>query len=371
MSKCKIAFVADCHIGNHRKWSTPSRGLVSPITSRAADVVRVLANARREAEVQGVAHLVVLGDVFDTSCPSPQLVAEAQAALASTAMDVHVIVGNHDQVSDQPGDHGLASMHGWGRIQVYERPEVLYTDGWQVHLVPYRPGRADDYLPDVVTELLEGADNAPQGVDRVLCLHLGLRDKDTAPWLQGAHDSVDAAALPHHLYRYTFAGNWHLRKRVAPRVFQVGALVPTGFDNPGLTGYGSLVVLGEDGPVVAEMAGPRFLRATGPREAQAVLDAVVAAGAEDTACISVRCRPDERADVRELMDLYGVTKYEVHTDREAAQDAARSAAQVAAYASSDSVAKALAAYVAQMPLPDGVDRTEVQAMAVDYVAGAA
>lgn len=371
MNKTKIAMVADTHVGNHRKWSTPSRGMISPISSRAADVVRVLAAARREAEAQGAEHFVVLGDVFDTSDPSPQLVAETLAALDSPSMDTHLLVGNHDQVSDQRGDHALVSMDRWRRVRVYEQPEVLYLEGWQLHLVPYRPGRADDYLLDVLTELIDGTDRPGPGVDRVLGLHLGLRDKDTPPWLMGAHDSIDAASLPRHLYRYTFAGNWHTRKLVMDRVLQIGALVPTGFDNPGLTGYGTLVILGEGTPQVAELPGPRFLRSTGVRETKANLDAVFAANADAQSYFSIRCTPGEREDVRELMDLYGVTTFEIHTDKEAALDAARSAVATLAYVSTDSLQAAVSTYVDQMPLPDGVARGDVKAMAIDYIAGAA
>jgi hypothetical protein len=343
----------------------------SPINSRCADAVRVLAAARREAEQQGVEHLFVLGDVFDTADPTPQLVAEVQAALSTSVMDVHVIVGNHDQVSDQVGDHALVSMDGHRRIKVYERPEVVYVAGWQVHLVPYRPGRADDYLPGIVAELHAGADQLADGAQRVLGLHLGLRDDDTPPWLQNAHDSSPVAELARlGLYKYVMAGNWHLRKAY-PVGFQVGALVPTGFDNPGLTGYGSLIILDGDTARVGEVPGPRFLRATGLAEARKCLEAAEKADSGWQVYFSVRCRPDEVADVRELFELYGQEKVEILAEKAAAESAARDAAAATAYASPGSLVEAVTAYVQKMPLPEGVERTEITQLAVNYLAGAA
>lgn len=371
MTKAKVAFCADIHIANHRRFGQPSRGLVAPVNTRCADTLAVLRAAKREAEKQGCEAMVILGDVFDTSNPSPQLVAECQAALVSTSMEVHIMIGNHDQVSDQPGDHGLISMDGWKNLRVYDKPEVLYLEGWQVHLVPYRPGRADDYLLDMLTELLEGTDKPGPGVDRILGLHLGLRTKDTSPWLQNSHDSIDAASLPRHLYQQVIAGNWHGREQVMKNVIQCGALVPTGFDNPGMTGYGSLVVYSEEGCVAAELPGPRFMRGTGLHDTKSMLQRISEHSSGYPIYVSVRCAPAEREEVAELLDLYSSFPFEILTDKAAAEDAARSAATVAAYASTDSLQAAVSAYVDKMPLPDGVERGQVKALALDYIAGAA
>lgn len=370
MTKAKIGMIADLHVGNHRKWGVPSRGLVAPINTRARETLSVLMEARAQAEVAGVQHLLVLGDVFDVSDPPPQLVAEVQAALESSKLHVHLMIGNHDQVSDQRGDHALVSMHGWRNLSVIERPEVLYLDGWQVHAIPYRPGRADDYLPGEMADLLASADGLKPGAERLLTLHLGMRDAETEPWLRASHDSFEAAKIPRETYRATFAGNWHQRKVAAPGVLQVGALVPTGFDNPGFTGYGSLVTASDDGVAVAEIAGPRFIRALSLSDVRRALAEVGRRGSPHATYISARCRPDERDVVRELMELHGHDLYEVLTDKAAVEEAAREARTCAAYASSDSIQAAVIAYVDKMLLPAGVERGEVRAMAVDYVAGA-
>jgi len=372
--KATLGFIADLHVGNHKRFGAPSMGRVAPLNTRAVAIVEVLAEARRQAEHAGVEHFFVLGDVFDTSDPTPQMVAEVQHALNSSVMMVHLIVGNHDQVSDQRGDHALISMDGWRNLRVYEKPDVLYVDGWQVHLVPYRPGRADEYLADTLTELVDGTDAPKDGVERVLCLHLGLRGADTPKWLANSHDSIDAKALPRHLYPYVFAGNWHSRAAVLKNVIQVGALVPTGFDNPGLTGYGSLILLDEKGVSAAELDGPRFVRATGLAEARAALDAITNRQPSAwKAYLSVRCAPDEKADVRDLCDLYDFTDVEILSDKAAVEEAARAAATAAgtAYATSESIQATVTAYIEAMALPQDVSRAQVVEMALGYLAGAA
>jgi hypothetical protein len=371
MQKATLAFVADLHVGDHRRWGVPSRGHIAPMNSRAVAIVEILKEARRQAEKAGATDFFVLGDVFDTSAPTPQHVAEVQHALRSTTMTAHVLVGNHDQVSDQRGDHALISMDGWHNIRVYERPDVLYLDGWQVHLVPYRPGRADEYLLPALDELVSTADPLRAGEERVLCLHLGLRGEQTPKWLSNSHDSIDAKAIPRDVYAYTLAGNWHGRAVVLKNVIQVGALVPTGFDNPGLTGYGSLVLLDGGGPKAAELDGPRFVRAAGLGELKAALEAISARTTAWKTYLSIRCTPDEKAEARELCELYGHEDFEVLSDKEAAEAAARDAASATAYVSADGVQAAVTAYVQAMALPPDVDRQQVTGMALGYLAGVA
>ncbi len=363
----KIAFIADTHIANHKKFATPTYGHRAPINSRALDICRVLAQARSRAEEEGCEHLFVLGDVFDTTQPSPQLIAEAQMALASLkGLEVHVMIGNHDQQSPAKGDHSCVSMEGIRNLHVYEKPDTVYCEDITVLVHPYHPGRADEYLVDEVRN------RQHHGTKNVLGLHLGLRDDDTAPWLQNAHDSFPVNRL-HELgaLDLVVAGNWHERKQFTPNIWQLGALVPTGFDNPGFDGYGSLMIYDGKKARVIEMDGPRFLRTTGIDGARKAMEEAERRSTGWTTYVSVRCRLDERDAAQELFELYDHTAYEVLTDKAAAEDAARSAASAAAYASTDSIQAAVRAYVDKMALPADVVRDEVMARALNYVAGAA
>lgn len=365
----RIAFIADLHIANHKKFGEPTYGAAAPINSRARDILQVVATARRKAEELGCSHLFVLGDVFDTTTPSPQLIAEAQLALASLkGLEVHAIIGNHDQQSPAKGDHACVSMDGIRNLRVYEKPdEVFIDDECTVLLHPYHPGHASEYLPEEV----KSRTRRDKG-KHVLGMHLGLRDDDTPPWLQNAHDSFPVNRL-HELgaLDLVVAGNWHERKHWGENIWQCGALVPTGFDNPGLTNYGTLLVYDGKRPHVIELDGPRFVRTTGLAEARKVMQLTQNHVTGFQVYVSVRCRLDERDQAHELFELYDHKGYDVLTDKAAAEDAARSAASAAAYASTDSIQAAVAAYVEKMALPEDIVRDEVRAKALDYVAGSA
>ena len=363
--------MADLHLANHKRWGSPTRGAVAPLNTRAKHVIDVLTNARRAAEARGVTDLFILGDVFDTVHPEPQLIAELSMALASlNDLLVHILVGNHDQVSDAPGDHALIALDGVRNVQVHEKPTIVspQTGDGHVWMVPYRPGKASEYLPGLVHGLADG--HHPTG-SQVLALHLGLSDDKTDPWLQKAHDQFPAAEIEPRCGKFsmTFAGNWHGRNEVVPNVWQVGALVPTGFDNPGLEGYGSLLIT--DGKQVGTivMDGPRFLKAVGVAGVKEALEQAEKRGSDFPTYVSARCRVDERPEVEELFELFGHQHHEVLTDKAAVEDAARQAAGAASAATPDGVRAAIEAYVSKLDLPADIQRELVAAKAVDYVAG--
>lgn len=358
----RIGFLADVHLANHRKFAKPTQGKVAPLNTRAADTVRVLSMARAQAEREGCTDLFVLGDVFDTTTPEPALVAEFQQAMSSpVGMQIHLMLGNHDQQSPARGDHALVSLDGFRSIHVHTEAGEVYTqDGEPVFLVPYRPGRADEYLPEAV-----GKTEA-----RTLGLHLGLRDDDTPKWLQQSHDSYPVNRLAEvGSFGLVAAGNWHLRKEYPMNVWQIGAIVPTGFDNPGLTGYGTLLRWDGRVAVPIEMDGPRFVRAQ-TKTLKATLETIQDRVSGFPTYLSVKCAVAEREDVRELLDVYAFTNYELLTDKDTAETMAREAAGAAAYASTDSIHAAVRAYVERMALPNEVDRAKVTELALGYISGA-
>lgn len=373
MLRMKVAFIADLHLANHRRFGKPSRGTVAPINTRAADIISVLRQARKAAEERGCSDLYILGDVFDTVTPEPQLIAELSAALATQRSDllVHILVGNHDQVSDQPGDHALIALDGCRNVTVYEKPTIAYpqTGDANIWMIPYRPGHAVEYLPGVIKEL--GAEHMKKGA-QVLALHLGLRAERTEAWLASSHDSYPAADIKTQCGEFdtVFAGNWHGRYEVLPGVWQIGALVPTGFDNPGWDEYGSLLITDGRQVMPVTIPGPRFIKAVGFKEVREVLNEVAKRETGYPAYVSARVALDERDKVRDLFDAYGHEHYEILNNKEILEDAARVAAFHTAYASADGVQSAIKAYVQRMAIPDGISRDLVVAQALDYVAGA-
>jgi hypothetical protein len=205
-----------------------------------------------------------------------------------------------------------------------------------------------------------------------------VRDKKTAAWLQNSKDAVSADALV-NLARdldvgVVLAGNWHDRRRWQARgdkpvdVLQLGALVPTGWDNPGVDGYGTLAIWGDDGVVRFEsLPGPRFVKVV----SRADLDLQLAFAAKRGASLFVQWEapPDQLAEsTRQLIELIAqgkVTAGEVVVGEAQAAEKAWAAAEAAR--SATSLEEALGGFVAEMSLPEGVDRDDVLARSRRYL----
>jgi len=271
----KVFFVADVHAGNHRIHGGASIGGVNERCELVLAAIREAVASRSHRDDP----IVVLGDLFDVDKPSPAIVAAVAGAFGDAP--VIAMVGNHDQTSDDylHPEHALLPLSG--SMTVIDTPRTLYAERLSLHLVPFSPAVTPESLADIVADLVR-AD--PQGRARALCVHLGISDSQTPPWLQGAHDSIHEATIRAiarvNGIRFVLAGNWHDARTWGPvdgdgiRISQVGALAPTGWDNPGVHGYGGIdeieVVEGPD-HVSAAWAhrwvyGPRFLSFGRPRE---------------------------------------------------------------------------------------------------------
>ena len=254
-------FVADVHVGNHKRWGGP---VVSGLNSRAKEIVDALANAVKFANDKGEP-LVVLGDLFDTATPSPQMV-WAVGEVLNKANKCYVLLGNHEYRSAATGDHALKPLGWLPDVVVIDEPTLIDD----VLFIPYQSGPACEWLPEVLASFDER--ELRDRVKPAVCLHLGIADDETPPWLKGSHDSITIDQLTSLSKRYGFrevyAGNWHKHQTwdcylvglsENLRVVQVGALVPTGFDNAGLTGYGSLVTRNADRVDRVEVDSVRYI----------------------------------------------------------------------------------------------------------------
>ena len=247
-----IVAVADVHVGNHGRFGGELR---EGLNRRCWAVLAALDYAVRVANEAG-ATLFIAGDLFDRHDPPARMVAGVMQAL-SAADHVVVVCGNHDRAD---GDHHALGPLSWlPNAQVVTRPQVLYCGGWEVLCVPFQRGRGQDWL---LPELARwGA--TPALHRRALVTHLGLRTPATPWFLRDSADAIDAPLLAEHLRaagaELALLGNWHAPLDVRDggvEIRQCGALVPTGWDDPGLD-YGRVV--GPDGWLGAPAPGPRFL----------------------------------------------------------------------------------------------------------------
>jgi len=368
----RIAFVADCHVGNPKKHGGP---VVAGINTRGQIVLDTLARAVRRAREKEADLLAVLGDLFDTDTPTPQLIAAVQRIFA--AMPVVAIVGNHDQRSTALGDHAIAPLAPVKTFVFFERAEVLRVEDAEVAFVPFQPDPAHSWFPAAVRAL------APpkRGVKRALCFHLGIEDKDTAPWLKGAADSVPLAVLREILEEQgcaaAFAGNWHDRRLWDGErpVLQVGTLCPTGWNNSGMDGYGTLALWdSKTGRIeIEEIPGPRFITADDPEDARKIFKPEKRRREDGWRCfpkftvdgLEVSAARQQAQQAKEAEGW--IEEFEVGLDEVELKIAAKKAASAAR--SAQTLEQAIVDYVAKRPMAPQIDRARVCARVLELLGG--
>ncbi len=341
MSKL-VTISADIHVGNHKKCGG---SVFSSINRRCQEIVNVV-------DLLPTGFHYVLGDLFDDDHPVPQVITKVVEALPASTT---VLLGNHDMHSDEPGDHALNVMRNTYGIHIADMPQ--WNEG--LCLIPYKRMNAREWLMAAV-ETHESAS--------MFC-HLGIADSTTPPWLAKAHDAVHVDQLftimKDNGLKSCFAGNWHQFKhweRNDMQIVQVGALVPTGWDNPGFDGYGTVITLDTETHVYTreELPGPRFVTVRDPDD---LVFNVAMARAKNCLLYAKVVVPHSDMDnmvklaTRLKEDGMGLHDFCVEPDGTGAVEATRDAATAATGA--DSIAEAVAAYVDKMPVVEQVDKGAV------------
>lgn len=276
----RIATVADVHVhspiilGGERRLGLNARGWSIVETLRGATSVALEGNAR---------WLVVAGDLFDTHRTAPQVIA-AVAEVFAAFIDategkgcVYLVRGNHDAASEEPGDSALAPLAHVDGVRVIDKACGVRVPDCAVVFLPYQTGPANAWVQvelGATREVLNRPQHGWNGQTPVLAVvHAGIRDEVAArnPWAAAAEDAVDLEVLRGAAadagVSCVLAGNWHdyhawETDGICPRVVQIGALCPTGWDNPGLEGYGGVEIWDSERPTETEryeLPGPRFV----------------------------------------------------------------------------------------------------------------
>lgn len=363
----RVALCADVHIGNHK---VHGGGVVAGVNRRCSLVLDSLRKAYAEAMRQQCSAMIIAGDLFDVANPPPQHLAAVQDILKdarTTRVQTFILLGNHDMVSAEKGDHALGPLRPYAKI-IDTPQKVFLSEGketLEMWLVPFMAGPADEWFPAVLDEMAKADPPTSTDPHRLLAFHLGIQDAKTPPWLVGSYDSIHVdtvlGLLDMHSIKAAFAGNWHSPQSWnRRRIVQIGALTPTGFDNPGV-GIGTMAVYDTQSQAACatiEIPGPRFL--TNMDDAK---------DAADAGCIPfVRLSggPDT-PKIKATLEAIGAT-VDVLPDTAEAQAAFRSAA--GAVRSAESVDEAVAAYVSQMPLDDATLRPLVLEKVTQFLRGA-
>lgn len=364
----KIAFIGDVHLANHRYQGGE---LKAGLNARFRTTLRAVEEALGWAESQGCTDVVILGDVFDTPKPLPQQLAALRVVLASFSGAVHVLVGNHDRVSSEEGDHGLGPLSLDG-VFVYDKPSFIGDSTVQVLLCPFNDRPVKEWLPSLLKDTKWGYFNGQ--AQRLVCGHFGLWDRQHAasqPWLTNANDAIDVETvvpmLAAHQVKHLYVGNYHTHfrwEKDGVTLHQVGALQPTGFDNPGFA-YGVVETWPNDAHTV--VTGPRFVVVGSGAEL-----AKASTRADEEGCwihADWRVAPEAYAETVEAVAMLQEGEHpidggpilrgtvEVHVDRKYSK--LRAAQAAGAARSSDTLIEAVHAFVEKHPMAPHVSRENV------------
>lgn len=275
-----VGIIADVHVHNHTAFGGV---VVGRRNERCIAIEECLRSAVRHSA--DFALLAVAGDLFDNDRPLPDHI-HAVGGILAEGCPKALAVGNHDQHSTATHDHALAPLALVPGVQVFDAPgSVSLGDGTFVDILPF--------WVDVLQYI-------PRG--RIVIAHHGIADEKTPPFLRHGKGVVQTSDLftwmNMHGVDYYVAGDWHEHKhweRGGKHIIQVGALVPTGWNNPGHYGYGSLIVIDDDGWRREVIPGPRFLYSAS--EEDVVKDARRARKRGDVPYIKAACPEFDHPDL--------------------------------------------------------------------------
>jgi hypothetical protein len=369
-----LVFITDPHLGNHRKFGGVIR---NGLNDRAQAVSRALKDACDMSV--GADALIVCGDLFDTDKPSPALVSAASRAFEHSKTQAHVLVGNHERTSY--GSNHTEPMarwwHGEHALLSSDVHAIAVIDGIcndMVLAVPALQKSDQSFVSRISDHLQNQEDIAGRAALEVLCVHAGVMDDSTPAFLRST-SAMELNELfelmEEHDIKLTVCGDWHEFKeyeRNGRHVVQLGALVPTGFDNLGIEPYGRVLGYQTDTRKITygHIAGPRFLKAVyEENELDAAWVAHVMRGqkAQYDLYVKVTVLPENvrhaRSDLDSMIKDGAIKGYEIAINKEVARIQAKAAATRARSASS--FEDALEAYLRVSPLPQGATRAGVTA----------
>ena len=377
-----VGMVADVHISNYRRVG----GIMTAgLNERCRMVLDVLRRTCQAAFEQGCSKLYILGDLYESATIGPRVIAATQDVLLearSNGLEVVISTGNHDAITGDPGDHALGPLRHIAKI--VDRPLIDKLGDLEVVVLPFYDGPASVWLRKQLSEVqredagldeqLSNSASDDRSPPRVLALHLGIAHDGTPAFLQDECSlrlQTLQGLLTEFGYDGLFAGHWHdFIQLNTPNAFfvQLGALVPTGWDNPGVRNRGMLAVYSTNGGNTnlkyVSIPGPRFLQIKGLAGFE-TLKASVLEAAGSKLFVDWLIAPDDLNDAKEDLMIFKnrslIHHGEVSLDMSQVTEIAREAATAAR--SEKTLAEALDAYVQKMPMPQDVQRTRILQLA--------
>lgn len=357
----RTAVIADVHLGSPKRLGGP---VYCGINRRGQLVLDAFTEAVDRA--RAAPGLVICGDLFDTTKPTPQLIRYAQDVLDIEPAQLKVILaGNHDQISTLRLDNALAPLGRGSSTYIVDHTIDMFAKPHPLTVVPFRPGPVRKWLWDA----LEAAHNSRME-GSLLCLHMGISDDETPAYLRDVDGQIFIDDLVDIVEWFGFAGacagDWHERRGWYDwKIIQVGALAPTGWNNPGVDDYGWMAWWDGKRFECEHVPGPRFIRVA-PTERQVWQRLNPIDGC--TYFVELDVLEDEDAiELREYWSEFDwVDTLTMRVVRPGASEQARIAAQSAR--SMSTLQEALTAYVREMPLKNiNVSRDVILNRAAHYL----
>jgi DNA repair exonuclease SbcCD nuclease subunit len=207
----KILLFSDIHLA---QWNYGSRLDSDGLTSRFKAQLDVLRQVLISAITNEVECVVFGGDFFHTfNDVDARVLYEVSAHLRMWGnIDLHFLVGNHDQSSNSGRHNSLGWLRGMNRFKVHDLPLSPVGD-YEVPLI-FGPHTYDR------DQLRRTIDFAP--ADSILILHQGIQGVPINSDFVLPNEILRAEDIPDRVM-HTFCGHYHGHTRVTDRTTIIGA----------------------------------------------------------------------------------------------------------------------------------------------------
>lgn len=257
-----LYFIADCHIGNRKRFGPVEAGF----NQMGRWTVAAFAKAVRHLKKDD--WLFVAGDLFHSRFPEPAMMTAVldlvQEAVTGAGAHVVIVPGNHDliDVAASTGNTACSPLHAFATVP--HTPVFLSDEDWSVFCVPFTAAAPmAEFLVSVPHRSKHSSGH------KLLVTHIGVYDDNDPPWMAQASDAIHADRLLDLLenrdYDAAFVGNFHKgkmwqRETDGPVIVQCGALCPSSFSDMGVfPEVGALTEYSNGTIYQHEIQGPRFV----------------------------------------------------------------------------------------------------------------
>lgn len=332
----RLLHTADFHFGKKTHGSYGDSG----INSRLIDIKRAVANTCATAKEQEVDGIIIAGDVFEQSTPTPtqqRVAIEAVKELVAVA-PVFMTTGNHDHPVTSGLNHANDVFNEIEGVTLVDEPSCVEWQGIHIAALPWPvPAFTEGKLNESIMSLYHTAIKEAAEAEGIGIAVGHFTCKGSLPsGSERALEMSDTRVFPTDMFEglhYTALGHIHKHQEVAPDVVYSGA--PERFTFGEMEPKGSVVVdLTENGATwefvehkASQFVSLRVDCAEGESPTSAIIDALKSkdlTGAfvsiEYTASYSAQLQPVQAAlddqNARKLTKLEQFTNQELQAAEE-------------------------------------------------------